>query len=253
MSINLTQAQAVEIAKHHRVVPIIQTLFSGSETPLSVFEKLAADRPGSFLLESAEQGVWARYSFIGVNNRGTFTQANDGFPGGSTKTKPVWHSPTGASALPDGGTLSDQPLEALAQLQQAWTTPSESDLLGEVPPLTSGLVGLVGWDMVRVIENLPNPPKSDFKAPLMAFAMFQDVVIMDHLSSNLLLVSNIFVSTDTEVATAYQAAIAARSSGKPRMGGYWFDRPASARVAASISSRVTIDAKNSAPSTPRCV
>ncbi|MDE2409959.1 MAG: anthranilate synthase component I, partial [Actinomycetales bacterium] len=81
MSLNLTRDQALELARKHRVVPVIETLFSGSETPLSVFEKLAAAKPGSFLLESAEQGVWARYSFIGVNNRGTLTQANDGFAG----------------------------------------------------------------------------------------------------------------------------------------------------------------------------
>ena len=105
MSLNLSLEQARALAANHRVVPVIETLFSGSETPLSIFEKLAADRPGSFLLESAEQGVWARYSFIGVNNRGTLTQANDGFPGGKTTEKPVWISPSGASALPNGESL----------------------------------------------------------------------------------------------------------------------------------------------------
>ena len=194
MSLNLNLEQATELAKKHRVVPVIQTLFSGSETPLSVFEKLAADKPGSFLLESAEQGVWARYSFIGVNNRGTLTQANDGFPGGKTEARPVWESPTGASALPDGAPLAEKALDALAQLQEAWTTPA----VAGIPPLTSGLVGLIGWDMVREIEHLPNVPIADFKAPLMAFAMFQDAVVIDHRTSNLLLVSNIFVTDDNK-------------------------------------------------------
>jgi len=204
MSLNLNLDQASALAAKHRVVPVIQTLFSGSETPLSVFEKLAANKAGSFLLESAEQGVWARYSFIGVNNRGMLTQANDGFPGGQTKSKPVWTSPSGALALPDGAPLAETPLEALAQLQNAWTSPSVAD----VPPLTSGLVGLVGWDMVREIENLPNPPKADFKAPLMAFAMFQDCVVIDHRTSNLLLVSNIFVTDGVHLDTAYAEAVA---------------------------------------------
>ncbi|MEN9715279.1 MAG: hypothetical protein RJA35_746 [Actinomycetota bacterium] len=203
MSLNLNLEQARELAKKHRVVPVIQTLFSGSETPLSVFEKLAANKPGSFLLESAEQGVWARYSFIGVNNRGTLTQANDGFPGGKTATKPSWNSPVGASALPDGSALSDRPLDALAQLQQAWTSPAVDD----VPPLTSGLVGLIGWDMVREIEHLPNVPVADFKAPLLAFAMFQDAVVIDHRTSNLLLVSNIFITEDLDLDSAYAEAL----------------------------------------------
>ena len=203
MSLNLSLEQARALAANHRVVPVIETLFSGSETPLSIFEKLAADRPGSFLLESAEQGVWARYSFIGVNNRGTLTQANDGFPGGKTTEKPVWISPSGASALPNGGELANDPLEALAQLQEAWTSPA----IAGVPPLTSGLVGAIGWDMIRLIENLPNPPKSDFKAPLLAFAMFQDAVVMDHRTSNVLLVSNIFVTSDVSIDEAYAEAI----------------------------------------------
>ena len=69
MTINFSYEDVVALAGKHRVIPVIQTLFSGSETPLSIFEKLAADKPGSFLLESAEQGVWARYSFIGVRNQ----------------------------------------------------------------------------------------------------------------------------------------------------------------------------------------
>ena len=66
--VQFTEAMATELAENHRVIPLIETLFSGTETPMSIFEKLAADKPGSFLLESAQHGVWARYSFIGVNN-----------------------------------------------------------------------------------------------------------------------------------------------------------------------------------------
>jgi anthranilate synthase component 1 len=200
MTMNICLEQARELALKHRVVPVIQTLFSGSETPLSLFEKLAANKPGSFLLESAEQGVWSRYSFVGVNNRGTLTQSN---ASGKADAAPVWNSQSGAAALPDGGVLSSKPLEALSQLQQAWTSPAVAD----VPPLTSGLVGLVGWDMVRQIENLPNGPKADFVAPSMAFAMFQDLVIVDHLTSNLLLVSNLFITKNLNIDEAYSEAV----------------------------------------------
>ena len=200
MSLNLSLQQAKELAGLHKVVPVIQTLFSGSDTPLSIFEKLAANQPGSFLLESAEQGVWARYSFIGVNNRGTLTQRN---LKGDASDAPIWHSASGEAPLPDGKELSTVPLEALNQLQQAWT----SAPIADVPPLTSGLVGLIGWDMVRQIENLPNPPKADFKAPVMAFAMFQDLVIVDHLTSNLLLVSNIFMTGEAQVEDLYAQAV----------------------------------------------
>jgi anthranilate synthase component I len=67
----LSLEQVRELASSYRVIPIVSTLFSGTETPLTIFEKLAASRPGSFLLESAEQGVWSRYSFVGVGTLGS--------------------------------------------------------------------------------------------------------------------------------------------------------------------------------------
>ena len=66
----ISLAEAKKLSEKFRVIPLVTTLFSGSETPLSIFEKIAGDSTGGFLLESAEQGVWSRYSFIGVSNLG---------------------------------------------------------------------------------------------------------------------------------------------------------------------------------------
>lgn len=194
MSLNFDVAQVLELSKNHRVVPVIDTHFAGNETPLSVFEKLAAAKPGSFLLESAEQGVWSRYSFIGVTNRGTLE-----FDGQSVH----WKSASGSAALPDGSDLSDDALVALEQLVQAWT----SNEIASLPPLTSGLVGLIGWDMIRELEKLPNRPMADFEAPVMALAMFNDLVIFDHQTAEISLVSNIFVEDETDVNAAYALAL----------------------------------------------
>ncbi|MEI6591439.1 MAG: chorismate-binding protein, partial [Actinomycetes bacterium] len=91
----------------------------------------------------------------------------------------------------------------MAQLQAAWTTaPIEG-----VPPLTSGLVGVMGWNLIREIENLPNRPVSDVESPIMALAMFEDLVIVDHLTSSLLLVANIFVTEGLDFDIAYASAI----------------------------------------------
>jgi anthranilate/para-aminobenzoate synthase component I len=49
----------------HRVVPVIRELFADGETPVGIYRKLAAGKPGTFLLESAEQGgIWSRFSFV---------------------------------------------------------------------------------------------------------------------------------------------------------------------------------------------
>jgi len=196
MSLNLDLTAFLALANDHRVVPIIETLFSGTETPLSIFEKLAADKPGSFLLESAEQGVWARYSFIGVNNRG-FLSKTDG--------KVSWTSKQGHGAFPvgDGQVLASTALDAVAQIQSAWF----SKPVANVPPLTSGLVGVMGWDLVREIESLSPPLPKDFVSPELALAMFEDLVIVDHLTSSVLLVANIFVEDKTNLGDAYTGAL----------------------------------------------
>lgn len=185
-----------ELSAKHKVVPIIETLFSTTETPLSIFEKLAADKKGSFLLESAEQGVWARYSFVGVNNRGSLLKTGDG--------DVTWHSADGLSPLPSQAeTLVNSALGAVNQIQQAWT----SEPLPGVPPLSSGLVGLLAWDVIREIEKLGPAPAKDFPSPTAAMVMFQDLVIMDHHTSNILLVSNVFIENGIDLNAAYENAL----------------------------------------------
>src|SRR5437899_10688716 len=64
----IDRAQLTDLAKTHRMVPITRTLFADAETPVGVYRKLAAGRPGTFLLESAEPGAsFSRWSFVGVN------------------------------------------------------------------------------------------------------------------------------------------------------------------------------------------
>ena len=194
--VQVTLQQVRDLATKHRVVPVIETLFSTTETPLSIFEKLASDKKGSFLLESAEQGVWARYSFVGVNNRGSLLQSEDG--------SVTWKSDAGLSPLPSQSeTLAETALGAVNQIQQAWT----SEPLPGVPPLTSGLVGLLAWDVIREIEKLGEAPTKDFPSPTAAMVMFQDLVIMDHHTSSILLVSNIFVENGADLNAAYEDAL----------------------------------------------
>ena len=66
------------IAEGHRVVPVIRELFADGETPVGIYRKLAQGKPGTFLLESAEQGgIWSRFSFVGVASFGVLTQHED--------------------------------------------------------------------------------------------------------------------------------------------------------------------------------
>ena len=52
-----------EFAKEFNVIPVAKKLLADAETPLSIYRKLAQNKTGTFLLESAEHGGrWARYS-----------------------------------------------------------------------------------------------------------------------------------------------------------------------------------------------
>ena len=62
------------LATQRRVIPVIRRLLADDETPLGVYRKLAANRPGTFLLESAENGQsWSRWSFVGAHSAAALT------------------------------------------------------------------------------------------------------------------------------------------------------------------------------------
>jgi len=60
---------------HRRVIPVTRVLLADALTPVGLYATLAAGRPGTFLLESAETGKsWSRWSFVGVNSAGVLTE-----------------------------------------------------------------------------------------------------------------------------------------------------------------------------------
>jgi anthranilate synthase component 1 len=155
-----------------RVVPVVRRLLADSETPISAYRKLAGSRPGTFLLESAEHGgVWARYSFIGVRSAAALSE-RDG--------KAVW---TGVG--PDDH--PDDPLSALKDAAERLRTARHPDL----PPLTCGLVGYLGYDAVRRMERLPVIAEDDIAMPELQFLLATDVAVVDHRDGSILLVANV--------------------------------------------------------------
>jgi anthranilate synthase component 1 len=185
--------QLEKLSIDYNVIPVVKKLFSGSETPIGLYQKLAGARADTFLLESAEQGVWGRYSFIGVSSRGQLS---------ASESKASW---TGdAKCLPDGLLLPEDPIAGLEMLQTAWRS-SPVDF-----PLSSGLVGFLSWGTVNLTEKLPEAKQADYSIPLYGFNQFSDLVVMDHQKSELLLVSVVFVD-GTPLRESYSHALDAIS------------------------------------------
>ena len=63
--LNISEDDFLANASVGNVVPVFLKVFAGNETPVAIYEKFCNENDGTFLLESAEQGVWSRFSFIG--------------------------------------------------------------------------------------------------------------------------------------------------------------------------------------------
>jgi anthranilate synthase component 1 len=189
---NLSLEEFLQHAQPGRVVPLIQEIFAGDETPVGLYEKLSLGKSGTFLLESAEHGVWSRYSFIGVQSRTSLRQSDS-----------VLHVVEPGAVLPNSQSLAQDSLAAINQIQGAWKTAS----LDNLPPLTSGLVGFFGWDIIRQIEKLENAPRKTYKSSEIQLELVRDLVVIDHKTSNLLLVSNIYLSESTDRSVEYEHAV----------------------------------------------
>ena len=197
MTYNLSSQEFDTLISEFNLVPIYKTIPLGADNPVGIFEKLALNIPGSFLLESAEQGIWSRYSFIGVQNRGSLIKYSNG--------KSSWTSTRGASPFPDrpATELTSQALDAIEQIGSSWHSPK----LEGLPPLTSGLVGLLGWDLIREIEYLPNVPQSDYATPLMSLSMSSEMAIVDHHDGVIHLLSNAFKDSGADSEDLYAGAL----------------------------------------------
>ena len=181
------------LAAEHRVVPVTRKVLADSETPLSAYRKLAADRPGTFLLESAENGrSWSRWSFIGAGAPSALT-VRDG--------EAVW-----LGATPDGAPSGGDPLEALRATMELLSTGP----LAGMPPLSGGLVGFFAYDFVRRLERLPELAVDDLGLPDMLLLLATDLAAVDHHEGTITLIANAvnWDGSDRRVDEAYDAALA---------------------------------------------
>ena len=188
--------EAIELSTKYRVIPLVCSLFSGSETPLSLFEKLAGETNGSFLLESAEQGVWSRYSFIGVASLGMILKENNSL-------RWIESEPSPSSALVGSWLGAASGLDAIEAIQDHFRAAPIHGL----PPLVSGMVGFLSWSLVNEIEKLPDAKAGSYEVPDMAFSLLRDLIVVDHADSTLKLISNLYLEDNSDIETEYALSI----------------------------------------------
>ena len=190
--IHPSREQFRSLARSHSVVPVWRELMADLITPVAAFARVAGDGPG-FLLESVEHGErWSRWSFVGRNPSATLV-ARDG---GITVEGPLPH------AVPlDRGVLG-----AVEAILASYRSPA----LPELPPLHGGLVGYLGYDVVREVEHLPEQPPDDLGHPDALLWVVGQVAAFDHWRQRVTLIDNVVVgtgATEADLDARYDDAV----------------------------------------------
>jgi anthranilate synthase component I len=181
------------LAKDRRVIPVTRRLLADGDTPIGLYRKLAAERPGTFLLESAENGrTWSRYSFVGVRSEAALT-VRDG--------RAHWLGRPPVSVPTEG-----EPLHVLRETLQALHTPRDPRL----PPFTGGMVGYLGYDVVRRLESIGESTSDELRLPELTMLLASDLAVLDHRDGTVVLIANAINHNDldTGVDEAYADAVA---------------------------------------------
>ena len=183
MSLTTTRA-AFDAARDSRaVIPVCREVFADADTPVGIYRKVAGSRPGTFLLESAEQGgVWTRFSFVGAGSFGVL-----GERGGRAHWSPDAEFEVTAERLLPGGVDALAPVEALRAVYERWRSPQVDGL----PPLASGFVGYLGWETVRQFEKLDNGPVDGPGLPTQGLSFVSELVVIDHREGSVVLLANV--------------------------------------------------------------
>ncbi|MGH9048036.1 MAG: anthranilate synthase component I family protein [Acidimicrobiales bacterium] len=177
-------------AEEHRIVPVWSEIVADTLTPVAAFRHVVGDGPG-FLLESVEGGErWGRFSFVGRSPLATLVARGPQVTASGPLDVPVG----------DDGVLAV--LEALLDTYR-------SPAIDGLPPLFGGVVGYLGYDVVREVEHLPDVPPDDQGFPDAGLAVIGQLCAFDHWRQRVILVDNVIIDPTwgpAELDAAYEAA-----------------------------------------------
>src|ERR1700677_3486736 len=146
-----------KLAREYSLVPVTRTVAADLETPVSAFLRVAAEEPDSFLLESVEGGEQGgRYTFIGIRPYKKMTAKG------------------GRITVVEGRKRRAYEGDIFEELKAALEGEKPAKVAG-LPPFTAGAVGFFSYDVVRVIEELPDMAKEELhvrEAPWMFFVQW---------------------------------------------------------------------------------
>ncbi len=163
------------------------------DTPVSVMLKLTEAREDSFVLESVTGGeVRGRYSIIGM------------------KPDLIWQchgrrARLNRQARFDPQAFEDQQEDPLTSLRRVLEE-SRIDLPEGLPAASAGLFGYLGYDMIRLVEHLPDVNPDPLGLPDAVMLRPSVVAVLDGVKGEVTLVAPAFVDSGLSARAAYAQA-----------------------------------------------
>ena len=168
------------------------------ETPVSAMIKLVGGAPNSFLLESVEGGsIRGRYSFLGM------------------QPDLIWRchgnrAEINRNALDDAGAFQPCPVSedagTLASFR-AVLAESRIELPPELPPMAAGLFGYMGYDAVRLVEDIPDANPKTLDVPDGQFMRPTIITVFDTIEDLVSVVTPAWPAEDVSAEQAYEAGL----------------------------------------------
>ena len=180
-----------DMARRGNLIPVYREILGDLETPVAAYKKLRGNGC-SFLLESVEGGEkWGRFSFLGLNPSLMFQ-----VQGGK-----VTIQRRGNTETLDAGSDPFSHLRGLLAEYRAVPAPG-------LPRFWGGLVGFLGYDMVRYIEMLPDlTPAIDL--PEARLLLTDQLLIFDNLRQTIKVVALVQVDPEIPLQAQYDRALQA--------------------------------------------
>jgi anthranilate synthase component I len=176
-----------------RAQVVSTSLVADLETPVSALLKLAGGRPFSFLLESVTGGaVRGRYSILGI------------------KPDLIWRCRGDRAEVNRRARFDRDAFEpcgepALASLRRL-VAESRIDLPDDLPLMAAGLFGHMAYDMVRLVERLPDRNPDRLGLPDAVFMRPTVVALFDHIEDRITVVTPVWPSPELTAARAHAQA-----------------------------------------------
>ncbi|MHA3915507.1 anthranilate synthase component I [Halovulum sp. GXIMD14793] len=168
-------------------------LVADLDTPVSLMQKLAGGQDNAFVLESVTGGeVRGRYSVIGM------------------KPDLIWRCQGKTAALNrtaryDMAAFVDDADDPLTSLRRVLAE-SRIDLPGDLPPIAAGLFGYLGYDMIRLVEDLPDINPDPLSLPDAIMMRPTIIAVVDGVKGEVIVISPVWNDGTTPARAAFAQA-----------------------------------------------